>query len=498
MSYPVPENEEERLCALRQCNILDTEPEDAFDDLTYLAAYICDVPMAAISLVDAARQWFKSSIGYDVTETPRDVAFCAHTIVEEHILLVPNAAKDCRFSTSPLVLGGPNIQFYAGVPLQTSDGFVLGALCVCDTTPRELTPSQIEALGRLGRQVTRQLELKRHISERDESHSALELSERRLLDAQRAAHIGSWEWDVSVGGYWFSHEMFLVVGLDPDGPPPTLDEMRARYHPDDLPIRDSAINQAKLDGKPYSFDCRIMGRDGEWRWCHAAGRADLDEHGAVTKLAGTMIDITARKLLEEQLRDYSIALEYQKSELEASNEEKAESNRLLSILATQDGLTGLTNHRAFHDLLESEVTRADRYGHGLSMVMLDVDHFKQYNDAFGHPEGDTVLREVSSILKQTARTCDTVARYGGEEFVVLLPETNIHDAAAIAERFRAGIASFDWPRRSVTISLGVSTLSPDVSNASSLVACADAALYESKRGGRNRVTLYDGHALVKQ
>ncbi|CAL2105551.1 Histidine kinase [Tenacibaculum sp. 190524A02b] len=158
----IPENEEKRVEALKSFNILDTFPEEAYDNITKIAAEICNTPIALVSLVDPDRQWFKSTYGLDAKETSRDYAFCAHSILEpENLFIVPDATKDIRFKDNPLTKNEPHVVFYAGAPLKTKDGYPIGTLCVIDNEPREaLTEGQKESLKALSRQVMRLLDLR--------------------------------------------------------------------------------------------------------------------------------------------------------------------------------------------------------------------------------------------------------------------------------------------------------------------------------------------------
>lgn len=152
--------EEQRLQALTALNILDTLPEKDFDDIALIAAQICAAPMSIISLIDDKRQWFKSKIGLEVNEFTRDVSFCSHTILQDDVLVVNNTTIDERFSGNPLVTGEPGVRFYAGVPLHSLDGYVIGSVCVIDTVERELASGQVEALRALSNQVTKLLQIR--------------------------------------------------------------------------------------------------------------------------------------------------------------------------------------------------------------------------------------------------------------------------------------------------------------------------------------------------
>jgi len=172
----------QRLAALSRYHILDTPPEQDFDDLTFLAAFICDTPMATITLLDAKRQWFKSKMGLTSTETPIEHAFCTHSIEQRAVFTVEDATHDERFSSNPLVTGDPHIRFYAGAPLVTDDGVPLGTICVIDRIPRSLSPQQQQALTALGRQVIRQMEQRR--TSRELNNTLLE-KEQALRDVRR-------------------------------------------------------------------------------------------------------------------------------------------------------------------------------------------------------------------------------------------------------------------------------------------------------------------------
>lgn len=184
---PVSANESARIAALDRYAILDTEPEQSFDDLVILASHICKTPLASLTLVDDHRQWFKSAVGVQVRETPREISFCARAIEQPDLFIIPDTLQDARFKDNPMVTGEPNIRFYAGAPLVNEDGFALGTLCVADREPRELDEDQKVALTSLSHLALRQMELRTHLqmlkdalNDRTREEHARELELKRL------------------------------------------------------------------------------------------------------------------------------------------------------------------------------------------------------------------------------------------------------------------------------------------------------------------------------
>lgn len=214
-------------------------------------------------------------------------------------------------------------------------------------------------------------------------------------------------------------------------------------------------------------------------------------HGQNNNVSGgifSCVEITAQKEYERRIEEQLDRINEYSAEIEQRRWELEEANARLESLASTDGLTGLNNHRSFQEALRRELKRSRREGTSLSLIMLDVDHFKAYNDSFGHPAGDAVLQDVAKLLVECARETDLVARYGGEEFVVVLPCTGMVGAEHVAERIRSAIEKYRWPKRSVTVSLGVAVLNENIDTAAELLQRADEALYQSKRQGRNQVT----------
>ena len=190
--HMMPNDLKDRLAVLEAYDIMDSPPEEMFDDITRLASYICATPIALITLLDASRQWFKSKVGLQPDSTPIEQAFCAHAIAQKDVLIVRDASLDARFSANPLVTSDPNIRFYAGAQLVTPDGVALGTLCAIDHVPRELWPEQISALQALARQVVHMLELRKAISDLKAARAAKEDAERKVGMLESMIPLCSW------------------------------------------------------------------------------------------------------------------------------------------------------------------------------------------------------------------------------------------------------------------------------------------------------------------
>jgi PAS domain S-box-containing protein len=324
MKAVLPGNEAERLAALRSLGILDTPPERVYDEITALAAYICQTPIALISLVDAERQWFKSRVGCAAEETPRDVALCAHTILEDDLMVVPDAVADKRFANNPLVTPPWSIRFYAGAPLVTAEGHALGTLCVIDHRRRELTVAQARALRALSHQVVAQLRLHKQLVATSRSNVALaqlnqalhaEVEQRVRIErelsksrerfelAVHGSQDGLWDWDLETNEVYYSPRWKSMLGYEDHEISNRLEEWERRLHPEER-AQVLAANYAHIAGSTphYESEFRLQHKDGSYRWILSRGVALYDGHGKAYRMAGSHADLTERKQMEAALR----------------------------------------------------------------------------------------------------------------------------------------------------------------------------------------------------
>jgi diguanylate cyclase (GGDEF)-like protein/PAS domain S-box-containing protein len=484
MRADLPANEDARLQALHDYCVLDTMPEQSFDDLTALAAQICGTPISLVSLIDSERQWFKSKKGLDLDEVAREFAFCAHALHRpDELFIVHDASQDPRFADNPFVTGETHIRFYTGAPLVTAAGETLGTLCVIDQQPRQLSPAQLQALQILARQTMALLEWRRQtirfvdeIALRVQTEVALRESDARFQAFMDHGPVVAFIKN-DQGRYTYANQPFLqrfgfsmnqVLGQsDFDLWPDAAERIRAI---------DQSLLSGELGGEQEAIrvDTEAAPQpDGSTQFWQVYKFVLRQGGGQRRLVAGMAIDITTAKSYEMQLERSQKRLETTLKKVQAQS--------------LQDGLTGIHNRRAFDEKIAGEFDRSRRYDVPLSILMIDVDRFKAFNDSFGHLEGDEVLKTMGRLLTEKARTCDFVARYGGEEFVIILPSTAQSGASMAAERFRQAVLSMPWTQRQVSISVGVATLTHTMSTAKDLVSAADQALYSAKQKGRNCV-----------
>ena len=265
-NQPVPENEGERLAALKSYDILDSDPEQVYDDITSLASFICETPIALVSLIDKDRQWFKSRVGLDAKETPRGISFCQHAIMGDKVFEVKDAKADALFENNPLVTGEPKISFYAGAPLKDPDGYNLGTLCVIDSNPKTLNAAQKKALESLARSVVSNLMLRKKLEEekvaRAELDKFFELSEDFLCIANDKGYFER----VSPGSYQtlgYSEKDLLSR--------PFFDFI----HEDDLELTKKEIEKISSGSSTIKFENRFRRIDGDIVWLSWSASPDM-------------------------------------------------------------------------------------------------------------------------------------------------------------------------------------------------------------------------------
>jgi len=438
--------------------------------------------MGLVTLLDERSQWVRVSAGLKMRDTPREVAFCAHAIRQSDLFIVKDSLMDTRFAANPLVTGDPAIRFFAGILLQSGDGYPIGTMSVIDTVPRILSADEAHAIQVLSRQVSARMEaivqrkaLEQALIEKQKATSGLHASEELFRAFMNASPFLSYIKDAAGRLLFYNKSFAQRFGV-------------SEYAW--LGRTDEQLWSRKLTKSVRTHDLEVM----------AGGRiVETEEHirssdGTISSLRSFKFpcyDSAGNMLLAGVAVDVSEEVAH-KAELERYHRELEAANDQLRKLAVTDELTGLRNRRSFEERMVMEFSMARRRKRELSVLLIDVDNFKTINDRWGHAAGDEVLRRLGTILRTTVRLPDLPARYGGEEFVVLLPESGEESAMGLARRIMQRVATEDWENERLTISVGMASMNESLETGFQLVEMADGALYAAKRAGKNRVMVHSG------
>lgn len=464
------ELEQKRLSAVRNLEILDSSAESDFDDLVRLAATIFEVPISTVTIVDEYRQWFKAAVGLEVKETPRDISFCTHTIEQDEPMVVGNTALDKRFAESPLVKHDPHLGFYAGIPLKTSDDFTVGAFCIMDRKPRELTPQQLDILKILGNQATKLLDLRlernryRELAkEKEKINQALKETAQRWKYALEGVGDGVWDWDIESEDVVFSKTWKAMLGYEDHELPNRRDARLKLVHPDDLEKATQTLsdylNHKTLE---YRLEHRLLCKDQTYKWVLSRGMiVEWNLDGSPKRMVGVHTDISKRK----------------------------ESEDIIWRQANFDTLTGLPNRHMFFDRLQQQIKKSARSKNVFALMFIDLDGFKEVNDEYGHLVGDELLQAVTGNISACIRTSDTFARLGGDEFTIILsPIEHIEACSYVAEKVLKSINqpfALSVGKVKISGSIGVAIYPADGTTHDKLISAADSAMYIAKDKGKN-------------
>ena len=300
------------------------------------------------------------------------------------------------------------------------------------------------------------------------SQEQLLVSKKQLQNVIEGAHLGYWDWNYQTGEQYVNDNWLQILGLERSDIKNNISDWEERIHPDDKERMINTVEAHILSGTSYSEDFRMQHKDGHWVWIQGSGAVvEYLPGGQARRLCGTHQNVEKRKEYELWLRNK----------------------------ATHDYLTGLYNRLEMETVFDKELDRAHRHHHELSVFMIDLDHFKNINDQYGHQSGDLVLRNFADFLIDMVRNIDVVARYGGEEFIVIVPETAKKDALELADRLRDSVEklSFTVNTKSIhlTVSIGVASFPDNGSSREGLIEKADKAVYRAKNSGRNCVMHVD-------
>ncbi|MAY60823.1 MAG: bifunctional diguanylate cyclase/phosphodiesterase [Rhizobiales bacterium] len=454
-TYPTPESEENRLEVLAEYRLMDTPPESDFDRIAQLATRMFDVPVALVSLIASDRQFFKARVGLDICETSRDISFCTHAIMQDEILFVPDASKDSRFYKNPLVLGPPNIRFYAGMPLMAPSGEKLGTLCLIDSKPRNaFNDAERRNLRDLAALVMDRMEIRRLEQIRGISQARFEnitaTSPDAIICFDSQGEVTFWN---GAADKLFGYGAEQIVGQ-----PVEMVIPRSWRHDFQTEL-ENLQNGKSFELADRTIELSGMRKDGSI--FPAEFSLSTWQEGTAFGVGAIVRDVTERRLNEERL----------------------------FRLASTDILTGLPNRGAWQDCLDSTLA-ADVPA---AVLIVDLDGFKEVNDKFGHASGDDALKMIADRLKVACSSAFMVARLGGDEFVVLLPESDEEAVLAAASDIVSAISdSYEFNGRTLEIGacVGIAMAPVDGTDAEGLLKSADLALYKAKAEGRNRVEIF--------
>ncbi len=464
------ELEQKRLNAVRRLEILDSNKESEFDDLVRLAAVIFEVPISTVTIVDEHRQWFKAAVGLEVTQTPREISFCTHTIEHDEPMVIADTGHDARFADSPLVKQDPHVGFYAGVPLKTSDDLAVGAFCIMDRKPRQITPQQLEILKILANQATKLLDLRLErnkyrdlLKEKERINHALKETAQRWKYALEGVGDGVWDWDINSGEVVFSKAWKEMLGYADHELANHKDSWLKLIHKDDLEKSTQTLATYLAGKSPeYRLEHRLQCKDQSYKWVLSRGMVmEWNPDGSPKRMVGLHTDISKRKETED----------------------------IIWRQANFDTLTGLPNRRMFFDRLKEEMKKSARNKNAFALMFIDLDGFKEVNDAHGHQAGDELLQALSNSISGCIRASDTFARLGGDEFTIILsPMENMDACSFVAEKILKRINQpFALSVGSVRVSgsIGVAIYPQDGNTHDKLISAADGAMYDAKAKGKN-------------
>lgn len=459
--------------ALRELQLFDHVRNADFDNLVTLAAMICNKPMSALTLLDESTLLIKAQVGLSGRASiPLGQSMCQYTVQGSGLLMVEEQDTNPASHVMRERLALAGMRFYAGMPLLNKAGTALGALCVMDREPATLSPEQQHALTTLGQQMSRLIQLREHALTMERMAAERERTQKMFDVILNHVPINIYLKDGEGRLRFYNKNLADRFNVDREAwIGKTSFDLWDEKTAAELAREDAAVLQSGVAHESFVSVPTPDGSQSHWRM-HKVPCLNADGE---QMLACCSIDLT------EQMR--------REVEMQRVRDELEEANSKLSSLALTDALTGLWNRRAFDARLETSIMSAHRSKQPLTLMLIDVDHFKRVNDEHGHSYGDCVLRDVVTVLNRAKRGEDIACRFGGEEFAVLLPSTDIHAARHLANRTLEAMHLFPWEKMPITVSIGLAMCTNNCLS-DELVDNADAALYRAKREGRDRVVLH--------